>query len=410
MKRGNDLPVIRVPIEGTRATTALIAFAAGARAESSRENGIAHFLEHLVFKGGTDYPTHREINEAGERIGARVDAWTSHEMVAFKVRSRAEVAADAIDLLTDFVGRPGLDPEELERERGVVIQEIARSKDRPEDRADELIDAAAFGDHPLGRPVLGTEERLRAFTREDVVAFRERRWCRQRGCVLLVGNLDHLPFDRELDRLFERFPAAPAPEPYAPPPATSSEVIVEAADSHHSHLRLLYRPDIDFGDRGVRAALTVFRTLLGGSQGSVLFEELRERRGLAYSTTALEAVSSDMAILQIDAGLESEQCPAAHDLIRGLVAKLAREGPDRDHVDRARSYAAGRRVLAFENSNVLADHLAQEAILHGEARRPEEEIAILDAVTYEEVAEVAGRIGDRPAVACVGPHTTADFS
>ncbi len=291
-----------------------------------------------------------------------------------------------------------------------MIQEIARSKDRPEDRADELIDLAAFGDHPLGRPVLGTEERLRAFTRDDVIAFRERRWCRQRGCALLVGNLDHLPSDRELDRLLERFPAARVPEPYAAPPAPSSEVIVEETDSHHSHLRLLYRPEIDFDDRRMRAALAVYRTLLGGSQGSLLFEELRERRGLAYSTTALEAVSSDTAILQIDAGLESEQCPAAHELIRELVLDLAREGPDRDHVDRARSYAAGRRVLAFENSNVLADHLAQEAILHGGAGRPEEEIAVLDAVGYDEVADVAGRIGDAPAVACVGPHTTADFS
>ncbi len=104
MRGENGIPVTRVPIEGTRATTALVAFAAGARAESARENGIAHFLEHLVFKGGADYPTHREINEAGERIGARVDAWTSHEMVAFKVRSRAEVAAEAIDLLTDSSG------------------------------------------------------------------------------------------------------------------------------------------------------------------------------------------------------------------------------------------------------------------------------------------------------------------
>jgi predicted Zn-dependent peptidase len=406
----NGLRVTQVPIDGTRAITALVAFEAGARTESSGENGIAHFLEHLVFKGGRDYPTHREINEAGERIGARVDAWTSQDMVAFKVRSRAEVAGEAIDLLTDIVGRPALDPEELERERGVVIQEIARSKDRPEDRADELIDAAAFGDHPLGRPVLGTEERLRAFTREDVIAFRERRWSGRRGCLLLVGNLDHLPPEAELERLLGRFPEVTAPEPCAPAPPPRSEVLVEEADSHHSHLRLLYRPEIDPADREARAALAVYRTLLGGSQGSVLFEELRERRGLAYATSAHDAVSSDAALVQIDAGVESESAPAAHGLIRGLVGSLAREGPDRNHVERARSYAAGRRVLAFENSNVLADHLAQEATLHGETRRPEEEIALLDAVGYEDVARVAAAIGEPPAVACVGPHTTADFA
>ena len=406
----NGLRVRRVPIEGTRATTALVAFEAGARTESRDKNGIAHFLEHLVFKGGQDYPTHREINEAGERLGARVDAWTSHDIVAFRVRSRAAVAGEALALLTDFVGRPALDREELERERGVVIQEIARSMDRPGDRADELLDAAAFGDHPLGRPVLGTEKRLRAFTREDVVLFRQRQWCGERGCLLLVGNLEYLPSDLELGRLLDRFPNVGVPEAYAPTPPPSSKVLVEETDSSHSHLRLLYRPEIDFRDHALRAALVVYRTVLGGSQGSVLFDELRERRGLAYSSYALDAVSADAALIQVVAGVESEQCVAAHGLIRDLIAGMAEDGPDRDHVERARSYAAGRRVLAFENSNVVADHLAEEAILHGEVRRPEEEIAALDAVTYEQVAEVASRVGDRPAVACVGPHAAADFA
>jgi predicted Zn-dependent peptidase len=121
----NGLRVRRIPIEGTRAVTALVGFEAGSRAELPEENGIAHFLEHLVFKGGEIYPTPRAINATGERIGARIDAWTSQDMVVCRIRSRAEVASEAIDLLTDFVGRPRLDSEELDRERGVVIQEIA---------------------------------------------------------------------------------------------------------------------------------------------------------------------------------------------------------------------------------------------------------------------------------------------
>ena len=119
-------------------------------------------------------------------------------MVVFRIRSRAEVASEAIDLLTDFVGRPRLDSEELDRERGVVIQEIARSRDRPQDRADDLIERADFGEHPLGRPVLGTEERLRAFERDDVIAFRGRTWSGERGCVVLAGNLSFVPGDDHL--------------------------------------------------------------------------------------------------------------------------------------------------------------------------------------------------------------------
>jgi predicted Zn-dependent peptidase len=406
----NGLRIRRSPIEGTRAITVLVGFDAGARAEDATENGIAHFLEHLVFKGGETYSTTREINAMGESIGARVDAWTSHDAVIFRVRSRAEVAAQAIDLLTDFAGRPRLDPEELDRERGVVIQEIARTQDRPQDRADELIERAAFGDHPLGRSVLGTEERVRAFTRDEVLRFRERNWSGGRGLAVLVGNLSAVPPGDVLAEAFGRFPAVEPRQPYeaAPPPATT--VLVDEADSRQSHLRLLYRSSIDPRDRGARAALVVLRTLLGGSQGSILFDEIREQRGLAYSVSAQDHPHADAAWMQVSAGLDSDRCVEAYERIRKIVAELAARGPDREHFERARSYAAGRRVLAFENTNVVADHIAEIGILFEEEGAPEAEIAALDAVAYEDVAAVAGGLVPEPALACVGPHSARDFA
>ena len=151
----NGLPLHRIAVEGTRAVTILVAFDAGARTERPEENGMAHFLEHLVFKGGEKYPTYRDVNEAAERIGAVLNAYTSHDLVAFHITVRAQRALEAADLLTDFVGRPRIDAEELDRERGVVVQEIARANDQPSTVAEHLIDEAVFGDHPLGRPVLG---------------------------------------------------------------------------------------------------------------------------------------------------------------------------------------------------------------------------------------------------------------
>ncbi|MEA2438958.1 MAG: hypothetical protein QOH76_382, partial [Thermoleophilaceae bacterium] len=175
------LPLVKLGMDGTRAVTALVAFDAGARTERPEENGMAHFLEHLVFKGGIDYPDYRSVNETAERLGAVLNAYTSHDLVAFHITCRAEVAAEAIDLLTDFVGRPRLDAAELDRERGVVIQEIARANDQPSVVAEHLIDRAAFGDHPLGRPVLGPVEHLQSFSRDAIVAFRERQWAGARG-------------------------------------------------------------------------------------------------------------------------------------------------------------------------------------------------------------------------------------
>src|ERR671925_385542 len=200
----NGLPLHRVALDGTRAVTVLVAFDAGARTERSEENGMAHFLEHLVFKGGEKYATYRDVNETAERLGAQLNAYTSHDLVAFHITARAEAALEAADLLTDFVARPHLDAEELDRERGVVIQEIARANDQPATVAEHLIDRAAFGDHPLGRSVLGPEEHLRTFTRDGIVAFRQRRWSGARAGAFVVGNLDSVPENGALAELFAR--------------------------------------------------------------------------------------------------------------------------------------------------------------------------------------------------------------
>src|SRR5436309_8826710 len=187
------MSLYRIPLEGTRATTILVAFDAGARTERPEENGMAHFLEHLVFKGGEKYSTYRDVNEAAERIGAVLNAYTSHDLVAFHITVRAERVLEAADLLTDFVGRPAVDTDELDRERGVVVQEIARANDQPATVAEHLIDEAAFGDHPLGRPVLGSTEHIRdTFTRDGILQFRSRRWSPSRGGAFLVGNQDEL--------------------------------------------------------------------------------------------------------------------------------------------------------------------------------------------------------------------------
>src|SRR6478672_1799872 len=214
----NGLPIHRIAVPGTRALTVLIAFDAGARNERPEENGMAHFLEHLVFKGGESYPTYRDVNETAERLGGVLNAYTSQDIVAFHITVRAESAAPAIDLLTDFVARPRIDADELDRERGVVIQEINRAYDQPSTVAEYLIDRAAFGDHPLGRTVLGPEENLRSFTRDGIVAFRERRWAGASGGAFLAGNLEHLPPEAELHERFARFPALAEPEPYVPAP------------------------------------------------------------------------------------------------------------------------------------------------------------------------------------------------
>jgi predicted Zn-dependent peptidase len=406
----NGLPLHRVALPGTRATTILVAFDAGARTERPEENGMAHFLEHLVFKGGELYDDYRKVNETAERMGASLNAYTSHDLVAFHITCRAEVAMEALDLLTDFVGRPKIDADELDRERGVVIQEIQRYKDQPSAVAEMLIDEAAFGDHPLGRTVLGPEEHLRTFSREAIVAFRARRWAGERGGAFIVGNLDHIPANGGVGELFERFPTLAAPEPYDPAPGLREGTEVAQRDTNQSHLRMAYAADIDVKDPKRRAALTIYSTLLGGSMGSRLFDEIREQRGLCYSVWAVDHSFADAGVLALGAGLESGKCAEAYTRMREIVAELHSDGPTEEEVERARAYAAGRRVLAFENTNAVARYCANQRIVFDEPIDPDAAIARLDAVTHDEVTEVAKGIDpERLAVACVGPHEASDF-
>ncbi len=405
----NGLPLHRIAVDGTRAVTILVAFDAGARTERPDENGMAHFLEHLVFKGGEKFPHYRDVNETAERLGGVLNAYTSHDLVAFHITARAEAAMEAIDLLTDFVGRPRIDAGELDRERGVVIQEIQRYKDEPSSVADELIDRAAFGEHPLGRPVLGPEEHLRTFSRDAIVAFRNRRWAGGRGGAFVVGNVEHVAPDGATAELFERFPALPAPDAYEPAPQFSPEVIIEQRETNQSHLRMSYRPAIDVTSAAERAALTIYATLLGGSMGSRLFDEIREQRGLAYSVYGVSHAHADVPLLQLGAGLDSTKCIEAYRRMREIVGELRDDGPTEDEVQRARAYAAGRRVLAFENTNAVARHAATQSIVFREPIDPDGAIAALDAVTIDDVRTVARDVADTLAIACVGPHSAEDF-
>ena len=406
----NGLPLYRISVEGARSTTILVAFDAGARTERGDENGMAHFLEHLVFKGGVKYPTYRDVNEAAERIGAVLNAYTSHDLVAFHITARSNRALEAADLLTDFVARPRIDGDELNRERGVVVQEIARANDQPAVMAEHLIDEAAFGDHPLGRPVLGPTEHIRdTFTRDGIVAFRERRWAPERGGAFLVGNLEGLPENGAVEELFTRFPEHPAPDPYEPAPPAHPRTLVRERESNQSHLRMSYRPGVEIKDAKQRAALAIYSTLLGGSMGSRLFDEIREQRGLAYSVHSIAHAYADVPVLQLSAGLDSSKCIEAYRRMRDIVSELRDDGPTQDEVERARAYAAGARAIAFENTGAVARHAAQQTIVYGEDVDPDRVIELLDQVSFDEVREVAAGVADRLSVACVGPHTVEEL-
>jgi predicted Zn-dependent peptidase len=185
--------------------------------------------------------------------------------------------------------------------------------------------------------------------------------------------------------------------------------LVDQRETNQSHLRMIYRPEIAVADVRERAALAIYSTLLGGSMGSRLFDEIREKRGLCYSVYAINHSFADVPILQLGSGLDSAKCIEAYTRMREIVDELRDEGPTEEEVQRARAYAAGRLVLSFENSGAVARYAANQKIVFDESIDPDEAIAALDAVTFDEVRDVASGVADKLAIACVGPHTADEF-
>ena len=405
----NGLPLHRVELP-TRSTTVLVAFDAGARTERPEENGMAHFLEHLVFKGGQKYDDYRKVNQTAETMGAVLNAYTSHDLVAFHITCRAEVVAEAIDLLTDFVGRPKIDAEELDRERGVVIQEIARAHDQPSVIAEHLIDRAAFGDHPLGRPVLGPEEHLRTFSRDGILAFRRRQWVGSRGGAFLVGNLDHLPENSEMAELFGRFPSISANGGSEPAPG------VRARDARRAaRVQAVAPADVlPAVDRPARppSAPRCRSTRRCSAARWARGCSTRSASSAGSPTPSTRSITrfADVPILQLSAGLDSTKCVEAYERMREIVDELRTDGPTEEEVERARAYAAGRRVLAFENTNAVARHAASQTVVFGQDIDPDKAIEALDAVTYDQVVESPAGSPRSSRSPVVGPHTQDEFS
>ena len=323
-KLKNGFLLVEARIPEAKTTSLHIAFPAGARYEHDDEEGIAHFLEHLVFKGGEKFLTTKEIIRAAERLGAKLNAFTSHDFVNFHITGRTTQLPAMAELLTDFVLHPRLRVKDIDAERGVVLQEIARKNDDWEQLAYSLLSRAAYGDHPLGHEVLGTAKTIKNFTCAQIVRFRKRQ-CAPQGAVAVVAGTVTAQDRRALIALLETMPGKKvSPSAVAAPPA-KRRVLVKNKKTEQSHLRLYWSLlNVDSDDLKTAAALAVYLRLLGGGIGSRLGEEIRVQRGLCYNIYADNELHSDCEGLYVSSGLQSSRCLEAYKLICDMVATVRR--------------------------------------------------------------------------------------
>jgi predicted Zn-dependent peptidase len=372
---------------------------AGSRHERANEHGLSHLLEHMAFKG-TGRRSARDIAEEIETAGGDLNAATSTEHTAYYAHVLAEDAPLALDILADILTDSTFDPTELEREKGVILQEIGAVEDTPDDLVFDMFNATAFPDQPIGRPILGTKEHVAAFERDAIGSYLQTHYRSGATVIGAAGAVDHAAIRDAADRLFTRLPKAQG-EVAQPPAAYKGGDRRVRRRLEQAHIAIGFE-GVAYGDEDFYA-LQVFTNIVGGGMSSRLFQEVRENRGLAYSIHSFHWGYSDAGLFGFYAATGakdvSELMPVALDCLGGAAETLSEA-----EVRRAKAQMKVSLLAALESPAARAEQLARQVIAFGRVLSREEIIAKIDTLEVDRIRKVAARtLRSAPTVAAIGP-------
>jgi predicted Zn-dependent peptidase len=400
----NGLRVLSAPLPHAQSVACFVMLAAGSRYERADNRGIAHFAEHMFFKGTERRPSSRELTTLIDGIGGEFNAFTSKEYTGYYVRCAGADRDTAFDVLLDMLRHSKFDPEEIEREKGVILEEMNMYQDTPRDHIGTVYEDLMFGDNPLGWEVLGTKETIKAATRETFTSYVDEWYTPERMVIGISGMVgdDLTPTLEEL--LGEMSPngdrkAAPAVLDRSPGPHVS--VYHKDADQAHLILGVPSHP-IEHPDR---YALQMLSAVLGSGMSSRLFLEVRERRGLAYYVQGMNHSYTDAGSLFAQAGVDIKRIDEAIKVIVEQFARMADEKVGSDELEKSRSMIKGRFVLRTEGPQGLLMYGLNREVLEGQALEPEELLKQIDAVSAEDIQRVAKELiaEDKLHLAVIGP-------
>ena len=400
----NGLRVVSDPVEHVETASVGLWVDVGARCESEETNGLSHLLEHMAFKG-TERRSARDIAEEIEAVGGHLNAYTSRETTAYYAKVMKEDVPLALDLLADILQHSTFDPEELERERAVVIQEIAQVNDTPDDLVFDRFQETAYPDQPLGRSILGPPERVGSYSRDALAAYMAAQYRATRMVLVGSGRIEHDALVAAAEEAFTALPEGPTATPAAA--AYGGGDCRVARDLEQAHLVMgfdgLAYDDDDF------YALQVLSTLLGGGMSSRLFQEIRERRGLAYSVFTFSSSYADGGIFGVYAGAGEDELPQLIPVMADELINACTTVSD-EEVARARAQLKAGLLMSLESTQARAERLGRHILLFGRPLAVAELIERVDAIDREAVQRTACRIlqGGRPTVAALGPIDTLE--
>ncbi|MBD3251097.1 hypothetical protein GF380_01335 [Candidatus Uhrbacteria bacterium] len=407
-KLKNGMSVILHPVPNAKSVTVFVYCRVGSRYETREINGASHFIEHLMFKGTKKRPNTEIIARTLDQYGANFNAMTSKDYTGYYIKIDARHTDLAVDLLNDMLFHSKYDPKEIDRERGVIIEEINMYEDNPQMHIEDLLEEILFPNSTLGWNIAGPKKVIRNITRKQLLDYRDRYYVPNRMTIAVSGNVTPSLL-KQLEATFGKRKAPKTSEntsykPFRAPVELKRPVVGQEKQTEQTQISIGFY-GLPWGHPDEPAA-KLLSVILGGTMSSRLFIQVRERKGLCYTISSYHQSLEDTGIFGISAGLDRKRLPEAMETIRGELKKILNRGVTAEELQRAKDHIRGKLTLAFEDSSFQSGWYGKQWMFMERTETPEERMKLLDAVTVTDVKRVA-RVIFRPsqmASAMIGPN------
>ena len=404
----NGIKVVTEKMPHVRSVCIGIWVPTGSRHEAPEKNGISHFVEHMLFKG-TDRRTSLDISTAVDSLGGEINAFTSREMTTYYIKVLDEHLDVALDILSDIFLHSRFDEKELEKERQVILEEIRMQEDQPEDHVHDLIQEVVWPNQPLGFPVAGREESVSSIDREGIIDFIEKRYSQKGMIISCAGNIEHEACVQAIHQGFGDYASVPGPSPLKPPTYHAGTRVLNK-DLEQVHLCLSLpglrqnHPD--------RYAFYALNTILGTNMSSRLFQEVREKRGMAYSVFSYLSSYIDSGSMTIYTGTGRDKIRDVIEVIRKQLDDLSSQAVSDQELSKAKEYMKGGLMLSLESSSSVMSRIAKQALYFESYQSVDDMVREIEGVTSEKILELASGSfrGDKLSMAAIGPIQKEELS
>lgn len=384
----NGLRAISVPMKNTEAVTLLVLVGTGSRYETKNIGGISHFLEHLFFKGTKSRPSPGQINRILDKIGAVYNAFTSKECTGFWVKTASDDFNVGLDIISDILLEPIFKKEEIERERNVIFQEKNMREDMPQARTSDILETVLYGDTPLGRDIVGSEESIRKIERNEIIKYLKNHYVGSNAVVIAAGDINSNTVFPKLEKAFKLMPRGKVnSKKKADDFQKNPRIKLIEKKTDQMHFAMGIRAYNIFDER--KYALSLLSTVLGGNLSSRLWMEIREKLGLAYYVGSSPEQYTDAGYLSIKAGVPHESLPKILEKITGIIRKMRQDGISEKELKDAKSFTRGRFALSLESSDEVATFYGEQELLFKKILQPEEILKKLEKVSKSDIIKIA---------------------